>query len=365
MAQSIKDIASGAGGLTTDTANLPSPKGMQLQEKEEKVTVKDFDLLNVVGRGLFGKVMQVRKKDNGQIYAMKVLNKKAILEHNELARIQAERNILQKLVHPFLVKLVYAFQTEDKLYLIMDFINGGKLFFHMKAEKHSDEFVRFYCAEIICGLEYLHAKGIIYRDLNPENILLTNDGHICMTDFGISKEGLISDIDVTGTFCGTPEYLAPEILQGKPYGKAVDWWSLGTLMYEMLTGLPPFYSQDVQQMYNKVMHDKLVFPPHVSDTARLLLTGLLDKDPNKRLQDAKAIKAHPYFKGLDWDAIIRKEVEPPFVPSVKGKIDTSQMDAYFLAETPKITFNDANEHLSPTLQQNFAGFTFVNPREFE
>jgi len=330
---------------------------------EERITIKDFDLLNVVGKGSFGKVMQVRKKDTGKIYAMKVLNKKTIIERNELAHTQAEKNILQKLIHPFLVNLVYAFQTEDKLYFIMDYINGGELFFHLqKEEKFSNDRVRFYCAEIVCGLEYLHAKAVLYRDLKPENILLTEDGHICMTDFGISKEGLATDNDKTVTFCGTPEYLAPEILQGKSYGKAVDWWSFGTLMYEMLTGLPPFYSQDVQEMYNKIMNDKLVFPPHVSADARSLLTGLLERVPEKRLQDAKLIKAHPYFKGLDWDAIVRKEVEPPFIPNVKGKNDTSQVDAEFLAETPKLSV-DKECNLSQTLQQNFAGFTFVNPSE--
>jgi len=294
---------------------------------------------------------------------MKVLNKKTILERNELEHTKAEKNILQKLVHPFLVNLVYAFQTPDKLYFIMDYINGGELFYHLqKEEKFTDDRVRFYCAEIICGLEYLHSSHVLYRDLKPENILLTEDGHICMTDFGISKEGLVSDNDKTVTFCGTPEYLAPEILQGKSYGKPVDWWSFGTLMYEMLTGLPPFYSQDVQEMYNKIMNDKLVFPPHVSSEARSLLQALLERNPDKRLQDPRVIKAHPYFKGIDWDAIVRKEVEPPFVPNVKGKTDTSQVDAEFLAETPKLSV-DKDSNLSQTLQQNFADFTFVNNNE--
>jgi len=352
-----KNKNAAAGNAGGNTPGSPNPS------HEEKVSIKDFDLLNVVGKGSFGKVMQVRKKDSGRIYAMKVLNKKTIIERNELAHTQAEKNILQKLVHPFLVNLVYAFQTEDKLYFIMDYINGGELFFHLqKEEKFSDDRVRFYCAEIICGLEYLHFKGVLYRDLKPENILLTEDGHICMTDFGISKEGLQSEDDRTMTFCGTPEYLAPEILQGKSYGKAVDWWSFGTLMYEMLTGLPPFYSQDVQEMYNKIMNDKLVFHPQISQEARALLTGLLERNPDKRMQDAKVIKAHPYFKGVDWEAIERKEVPPPFVPNVKGKTDTSQVDVEFLAETPKLS-PEPNSALSATLQQNFAGFTFVNPSE--
>jgi len=346
------------GGANGDSAGSPSNNGEQ-----EKVSIKDFDLLNVVGKGSFGKVMQVRKKDNGRIYAMKVLNKKTILERKELDHTRAEKNILQKLVHPFLVNLNFAFQTEDKLYFIMDYINGGELFFHLqKEEKFSDERVRFYCSEIVCGLEYLHNCGVLYRDLKPENILLTEDGHICMTDFGISKEGLVSDNDRTATFCGTPEYLAPEILQGKTYGKPVDWWSFGTLMFEMLTGLPPFYSQDVQEMYNKIMNDKLVFPPHVSPEARSLLTALLERNPDKRLQDPKIIKAHPYFKGLDWEKVVRKECNPPFVPNVKGKTDVSQVDDEFLAETPKLSV-DKGGNLSSTLQQNFAGFTFVNQNE--
>jgi len=330
---------------------------------EERISIKDFDLLNVIGKSSFGKVMQVRKKDNGRIYAMKVLNKQTIIDRGELAHTIAEKNILQKLAHPFLVNLLYAFQTEDKLYFIMDYINGGELSFHLqKEEKFSGNKVQFYCAEIVCGLEYLHACGVIYRDLKPKNILLTYDGHICMTDFGISKEGLVSDDDHTATFCGTPEYLAPEILQGKSYGKAVDWWSFGTLMYEMLTGLPPFYSQDVQDMFNRIMHDKLVFPPQVSEEARSLLTILLERNPEKRLQNPMAIKAHPYFKGMDWNKVVCKEIDPPFVPDVTGKTDTSQVDMEFLMQTPKITINN-DSNLSTTLQANFAGFTFVNVSE--
>jgi len=231
-----------------------------------------------------------------------------------------------------------------------------------KEEKFSDARVQFYCAEIVCGLEYLHNAGVLYRDLKPENILLTDDGHICMTDFGISKEGLLSNNDRTATFCGTPEYLAPEILQGKSYGKAVDWWSFGTLMFEMLTGLPPFYSQDVQDMYNKIMNDKLVFPPQVSPEARGLLTALLERSPEKRLQDAKTIKAHPYFKGIDWGKIVRKEVDPPFIPDVKSKLDTSNVDEEFLREQAKLSAPEGGG-LSETLQRNFDNFTYVNANE--
>jgi len=297
---------------------------------------------------------------------MKVLNKKNILENNELEHTKTEKEILQKLIHPFLVNLNYSFQTPDKLYFIMDYINGGELFYHLQKEhKFTPDRVRFYCAEIVLGLEYLHNSGVIYRDLKPENILLTDDGHICMTDFGISKQGLLAEDARTATFCGTPEYLAPEVLEGKGYTKAVDWWSFGTLMYEMLTGLPPFYSQDVQQMYFKIMHAKLELPDTLDEPTKSMVNGLLERDPNKRLADATLIKAHPYFKGTDWDKILRKEVKPPFIPPVKGKLDVSMVDPAFTSEKP--TIDDGNDpadnKISSDNQKKFEGFTFIPENE--
>ncbi|EGC35230.1 hypothetical protein DICPUDRAFT_152431 [Dictyostelium purpureum] len=342
----LKEQSNGANGLA----------------KPERITVEDFDLLKVIGKGSFGKVMQVRKKDNNKIYAMKVLNKNNILERKEVDHTRAEKNILQKLVHPFLVNLNYSFQTNDKLYFIMDYVNGGELFFHLQNEEKFDESrVKFYCAEIVCGLEYLHNCGVLYRDLKPENILLTEDGHICMTDFGISKEGLLSDNDRTKTFCGTPEYLAPEILKGNSYGKAVDWWSFGTLVYEMLSGLPPFYSQDVREMYNKIINEELKFTPQFSAEARDFILLLLERDPNKRLKDPKIIKSHPFFKGVDWDKCLKKELTPPFIPQVNGKADTSQIDSGFLVETAKLSLDPTS--LSSSMQKNFEGFTFINVNE--
>jgi len=326
----------------------------------KRIGVQDFDLLNVIGKGSFGKVLQVRKKDTGKIYAMKVLNKKNILDNGELEHTRTEKNILQKLIHPFLVNLNYSFQTADKLYFIMDYINGGELFYHLQKEhKFTSDRVRFYCAEIVLGLEYLHNSGVIYRDLKPENILLTDDGHICMTDFGISKEGLLADNDRTATFCGTPEYLAPEVLEGKGYTKAVDWWSFGTLMYEMLTGLPPFYSQDVQQMYFKIMHAKLEMPDMDTDT-KSILNGLLERDPNKRLADATIIKAHPYFRGTNWEMLLRKEIPAPFVPPVKDKADISMVDPVFTSEKATISEGtDPRGVITSDNQKKFEGFTFI------
>eukprot|EP01117_Protostelium_nocturnum_P008951 TRINITY_DN3213_c0_g1_i1.p1 TRINITY_DN3213_c0_g1~~TRINITY_DN3213_c0_g1_i1.p1 ORF type:complete len:442 (+),score=185.70 TRINITY_DN3213_c0_g1_i1:123-1448(+) len=332
------------------------------------MSVSDFDRLAVIGKGSFGKVIQVRKKDTGKIYAMKVLNKKNILENRELEHTRTEKSILQKLAHPFLVNLIYSFQSSDKLYFVMDYINGGELFYHLqKEQRFTPERVRYYCAEIVLGIEYLHNSGVIYRDLKPENILLTNEGHIILTDFGISKEGLIADDARTATFCGTPEYLAPEVLQGKGYGKAIDWWSFGTLMFEMLTGLPPFYSQDVQQMYFRIMHAKLEFPQDVGDdTTRNIINSLLERDPTKRLADPKSIKSHPYFNSIDWDKLLRKEIPPPFIPPVKGQTDTSMVDPTFTSE--RITVlepaDPSETPISPENQKKFEGFTFIpdNPK---
>jgi len=330
----------------------------------EKVGVHDFDLLNLVGKGSFGKVIQVRKKDTGEIYAMKVLSKKHIVEHNEVEHTLSERNILQKINHPFLVNLNYSFQTEDKLYFILDYVNGGELFYHLQKEKKfSEDRVRYYGAEIVLALEHLHFSGVIYRDLKPENLLLTNEGHICMTDFGLCKEGLMSPSDKTGTFCGTPEYLAPEVLQGNGYGKAVDWWSFGSLLYEMLTGLPPFYNQDVQEMYRKIMMEKLTFPHFISAEARSLLEQLLERDPEKRLADPNFIKRHPFFKAIDWEALFQKKIPPPFIPNVKGSSDTSQIDPVFTDEAPSLTMVGECA-LNPQQQKDFEGFTYVADNKF-
>ena len=331
----------------------------------ERVGVEDFDLLTVIGKGSFGKVLQVRKRDTGAIYAMKVLNKATILERGEMEHTKSEKSILQKLQSPFLVSLHFTFQTSDKLYFIMDYVNGGELFYHLQKERKFDaERVRFYCAEIVLGLEYIHEKGILYRDLKPENVLLTGDGHICMTDFGISKEGLSAADARTATFCGTPEYLAPEVLDGNGYGKAVDWWSFGTLMYEMLTGLPPFYSQDVQVMYQKIMTAKLVIPETISSDAASLLRGLLTRDPKKRLQDPSVIKEHPYFDSLDWVAMAKKEVRAPYVPNAGGSLESTDcIDPEFTGQDVKLTYQDTSK-ITQADQDNFEGFTFQVKNEY-
>jgi len=353
---------SGTGAATHD-AFVPASQAGSAGPGKKKICADDFDLIKLVGKGSFGKVMQVRYKETGQIFAMKVLNKAHIVEHNEVEHTKSELHILQSLHHPFLMNLHFSFQTEDNLYFILDFVNGGELFFHLQQEKRfSIERTRFYAAEILLALEHLHDAGIVYRDLKPENLLLQRDGHICMTDFGLCKEGLNKPSDTTDTFCGTPEYLAPEILLGTGYGKAVDWWSYGCLVYEMIVGLPPFYSQDVQEMYQKIISDPLTFPPYVPPDAQEMLVRLLDRNPETRLADPREIKKCSFFASVNWDDVYNKRVVPEYIPPVSDSHDTTQIDSCFTDEAPSL---DPDEPASVSVQdqKDFAGFTFVaNPQ---
>ncbi|RXM98306.1 Serine/threonine-protein kinase Sgk3 [Acipenser ruthenus] len=244
----------------------------------------NFDFLKVIGKGSFGKVLLAKHKLDNTYYAIKVLQKRVILNRREQKHIMAERNVLLKNIkHPFLVRLHYSFQTTDKLYFVLDFINGGELFFHLQRERTFPEpRARFYIAEMASALGYLHSINIVYRDLKPENILLDSQGHIVLTDFGLCKEGISQD-DTTNTFCGTPEYLAPEVLRKQPYDNTVDWWCLGSVLYEMLYGLPPFYSRDTAEMYENILHKPLTVRPGATSAAWSILEGLLEKERTKRL----------------------------------------------------------------------------------
>ncbi|MEQ2215763.1 Serine/threonine-protein kinase Sgk1 [Xenoophorus captivus] len=244
----------------------------------------DFDYLKIIGKGSFGKVLLARHRETTNYYAVKVLQKKMILKKKEQKHIMAERSVLMKNIkHPFLVGLHYSFQTTDKLYFVLDYVNGGELFYHLQRERiFLEPRARFYAAEIASALGYLHSLHIVYRDLKPENILLDSQGHIVLTDFGLCKEGLEPN-GTTSTFCGTPEYLAPEVLQKQAYDRTVDWWCLGSVLYEMLYGLPPFYSRNTAEMYNNILHKAPVLKPNVSNSGRELLEGLLQKERSERL----------------------------------------------------------------------------------
>lgn len=316
-------------------------KGLRERKNEDgtikqRVSKDDFDVVCTIGEGNYARVLLVKKKISDDYYAMKILSKDLLIERDEVEHTRTERKILECATHPFLVKMHYAFQTPESLYIVMNFANGGELFSHLKKEKRfSEERARFYAAEICLGLEYLHAGGVVYRDLKPENILLDADGNIILTDFGLSK---ILKGDKTKTFCGTPEYLAPEVLLDKGHGKPVDWWSFGTLLYEMVVGIPPFYSTDVHEMYDQILHGELYIPEFAGPTITDLLVKLLVRDPTKRLGTGGTndIKNHPFFRCVDWNALMKKQIPPPFKPNVKSPSDISNVAPEFRNAPPPL-----------------------------
>ncbi|EPT04821.1 hypothetical protein FOMPIDRAFT_1021646 [Fomitopsis schrenkii] len=331
--------------------------------RHESLTIEQFDLLKVIGKGSFGKVMQVRKKDTQRIYALKTIRKANIAQRpGEITHILAERTVLALVNNPFIVPLKFSFQSPDKLYLVMSFVNGGELFYHLQREgKFAEHRSRFYAAELLCALEHLHGFNVVYRDLKPENILLDYTGHIALCDFGLCKLNM-SESEKTNTFCGTPEYIAPELLESQGYTKTVDWWTLGVLLYEMMTGLPPFYDENVNVMYQRILSDPLLFPPDMSHDAKTIMTALLQRNPDKRLgaNGAEDIKRHPFFsKHIDWNRLMAKKITPPFKPSVESVLDTANFDSEFTGEQAQDSHVDATP-LSETVQDQFRGFTY-NP----
>eukprot|EP00300_Choanocystis_sp_HF-7_P030227 c39009_g1_i1.p1 GENE.c39009_g1_i1~~c39009_g1_i1.p1 ORF type:complete len:476 (-),score=150.64 c39009_g1_i1:177-1604(-) len=350
----FEDLEESGQSLANEDIAIPTSKS--------KVGLADFELKAVLGKGSFGKVMLVCKRDTQQVYAMKVLRKEAIIAGNQIDHTKAERSILQEVNHPFIVNLHFAFQTEGKLYLILDYVRGGELFFQLKREGlFSEERVRLYTAEIVLALEHLHSKNIVYRDLKPENLLLDEDGHVMLTDFGLSKEA-VTRKNGARTFCGTPEYLAPEILKGVGHGKAVDWWSLGTLVYEMLTGLPPFYSQNRKVMFERILTADLTFPSHINADAQDLLIGLLNRDPDKRLGsgpgDGEELRNHPFFAALNWEQVYSRGYTPAYKPEIKSVLDISNFDPEY-TELPVEDSLVSASALKDAAKANFEGFTFV------
>ncbi|NWR40536.1 AKT2 kinase, partial [Tachuris rubrigastra] len=306
-----------------------------------KATMNDFDYLKLLGKGTFGKVILVREKASGRYYAMKILRKDVVIAKDEVAHTVTESRVLQNTRHPFLTALKYAFQTHDRLCFVMEYANGGELFFHLSRERvFSEDRARFYGAEIVSALEYLHSRDVVYRDIKLENLMLDKDGHIKITDFGLCKEG-VTDGATMRTFCGTPEYLAPEVLEDNDYGRAVDWWGLGVVMYEMLCGRLPFYNQDHERLFELILGQELRFPRALGPEARALLGGLLRKDPKLRLgggpRDAQEVMEHRFFSGIDWQDVVQRKLVPPFRPQVTSEVDTRYFDDEFTAQSITVT----------------------------
>jgi len=365
----VAPITAGTGPVTGAAANMALG---DYSHFNNKLSITDFDLLKVLGKGSFGKVMLVKKKDDtsGTLYAMKTLRKQQLVKRNQLAHTSTERYILQNIDCPFLVHLVFAFQTPDKLYMVLDFMAGGELFFWLKKDhKFSENRSRLYAAEITVAIEALHNVDIVYRDLKPENILLDEAGHLRLTDFGLAKGGITGPGAEGGTktFCGTPEYLAPEILENKGHGKAVDWWALGTLLYEMLTGLPPFYDTNVQRMYHKILHEPLRFPKsegrQMSEEAKELLRGLLERRIASRLgsgpSGAAELKQSRFFSVYDFNRILTKSYEAEFrPPTATSQTDVRNFDKEFTSEPAGDSLIES--HMSETMVEKtkFEGFTY-------
>ena len=300
------------------------------------VSLEDFQIMKILGRGSFGKVSLVQYKATGEFYAMKSLKKDVLLDQDQVESTILEKKILQSLDHPFLVGMIFCFLTVERIYFVMPFIRGGELFQHLRVSKYfKEDKVRFYAASIGLALDYLHSKGIIYRDIKPENILIGEDGYLKLIDFGMAK--IVKNDEKATSFCGTPEYLAPEIITGEGHNRSADWWSYGILIFEMLCGIPPFYCDNNEKMYELIMHAELRFPKKIpiSDNSKDLLKKLLVKKQNNRLgaQNGFAeIKVHPFFEGFDFDALLEKKLEPPFIPKLSSKLDVGNFDEEFTSE---------------------------------
>lgn len=331
---------------------------------EKKLTPDDLIFSKVLGKGNYGKVMLATlKNDEKQVsYAVKIVKKAGLIDDESYEHILAENRVLQTLDHPFLVKLFFSFQTEDRLYFAMEYISGGELFFHIGREKRfSETRVRFYAGEIVLAVQYLHSKGIVYRDLKLENLLLDSAGHIKITDFGLVKEGIGTE-DTTNTFCGTPEYLAPEILEEENYGRSVDWWALGVVMYEMLVGKPPFGpTNNMEKLFHNILNQPISYPSFLSEQARSILEQLLCRDPSQRIgcgkEDGDEIIRHPFFAGIDFNKLLNKVYQPPFKPKIENESDVSNFDNGFTTLPPVLTPASVSGNV---MNKDFEDFTFVS-----
>jgi len=338
------------------------------------VHMKDFDLLKVLGTGAYGKVFLVRKirgPDRGHLYAMKILKKANIVQKKKTTEhTKTERQVLETIRQsPFLVTMHYAFQTSAKLHLVLDYVSGGELFTHLyQREKFKEAEVRIYIAEIVLALQHLHKNGIIYRDIKLENILLDKDGHIALTDFGLSREFLPTETEQRAySFCGTIEYMAPEVVRGGNLGHdiAVDWWSVGVLTYELLTGASPFTVEGEkntqQEISKRILRAEPPMPDFLSKDVTDFILKLLVKEPRKRMgggtMDAEEIKAHKFFKSINWDDLLRKNIPAPFVPKIGGDTDVSNFSEEFTnmlpADSPGVT--------PPNVEKVFKGYSYVAP----
>jgi len=370
----LGDVGLGGDSLPVDPSNdmsgshrARSPSSERSRSHHNRMGLGDFNFIKVLGKGSFGKVMLAEKKGTDEVYAIKVLKKEVIIQDDDVECTMTEKRILAlSAKHPFLTALHSSFQTKDRLFFVMEYVNGGDLMFQIqRARKFDEPRARFYAAEVTLALMFLHRHGIIYRDLKLDNILLDAEGHCKIADFGMCKEGM-SENKLTQTFCGTPDYIAPEILQELKYDASVDWWALGVLMYEMMAGQPPFEADNEDDLFESILHDDVLYPVWLSKEAVSILKGFMTKNPARRLGCVatqgceKAILVHPFFnEKIEWEALEQRRVKPPFKPKIKNKTDANNFDRDFTSEEPILTPVDPAV-IKTINQEEFRGFSFIN-----
>lgn len=350
--------ASSISELTTD-----HQRSHRLRRRKRKVGLDDFQFLAVLGKGNFGKVMLAESRHTLKLCAIKVLKKDFIVEHEEAESVKSEKRVFltaNKEMHPFLLNLHCCFQTENRIYFVMEYVSGGDLMWHIQKSRFSGPRAKFYACEVLLALKYFHDNGIVYRDLKLDNILLTTLGHIKIADYGLCKENMWHR-NTTATFCGTPEFMAPEIIADKPYDRSVDWWAFGVLMFQMLLCRSPFQGDDEDDIFNAIQHDDVRYPMSMPRQTALVLQALLTKDPAERLgsgeRDALEIMEHLYFLDVNFDDVLNMRIEPPYIPEVTSEHDYSNFDQEFTSETPRLT--PVNTVLTSEMQEQFRGFSHI------
>ncbi|KZL79329.1 agc pkc protein kinase [Colletotrichum incanum] len=356
----ISPISSSGGVPSAGRKPLPSATD---PGTGQRIGLDHFNFLAVLGKGNFGKVMLAETKRSKRLYAIKVLKKEFIIENDEVESIRSEKRVFliaNRERHPFLTNLHACFQTETRVYFVMEYISGGDLMLHIQRGQFGTKRAQFYAAEVCLALKYFHENGVIYRDLKLDNILLTLDGHIKIADYGLCKEDMWFG-STTSTFCGTPEFMAPEILLDKKYGRAVDWWAFGVLIYQMLLQQSPFRGEDEDEIYDAILADEPLYPIHMPRDSVSILQKLLTREPDQRLgsgpTDAQEIMNQPFFRNINWDDIYHKRVAPPFMPQIKSATDTSNFDSEFTSVTPVLT--PVQSVLSQAMQEEFRGFSYT------